>query len=314
MSGSKDTMGFEGSRLTGVKGQNFMLQRQIGRGNFATVYRCIDTNDPSRTKYACKVISKQHLDEQANANLNREIQILRSVQHENVLTMRDLLETRDLIFIILPFMGGGELFEKVSQQSHFSEREARRVLRQIASGLAYLHSQHICHRDLKPENILCTEGNEGEYRVVISDFGLSKIFGQGQILKTSCGTMHYAAPEVFQHHPYNEACDIWSFGVVAYVLLTGCFPFDTKPRDRIPTLICSGRYNTRNLEIRRVSAPACSFIARLLVVDPLLRPTAAELLTDPWMIGEGMPEVDLTASIGSLSSVPRDIPGTDVMD
>jgi len=293
--------GLENSRLAGAKGQSYLLQRKIGQGNSACVYRCIDVNDPARTRYACKVISKLSWDERTRGNLIREISILRDVHHENVLTMHDLLETGDLIFIIMPFMGGGELFEKISSGGHFSEHEARRVLTQIARGIEYLHSRGICHRDLKPENILCTDEPE-DYRVVISDFGLSKVFGRGELMSTSCGTAHYAAPEIFMGRPYTEACDMWSFGAVAYVLLTGTFPF-AGPRDQLPNLICSGKFNRRNLEIRRISAPAIRFLERLLVVDQTARATASQILTDPWLVGTDMPHVDLSASASSLASL-----------
>jgi len=289
------------SRLTGSKGQRYFLQRMIGQGNFATVYRCFDENDPLRTKYSCKVISKAYLDSHAQTNLIREIGILREVHHDNVLTMHDLLETNDYLFIVMPYMGGGELFEKISQRGHFSERDARDVLIQIARGIEYIHSRGICHRDIKPENILCTEEPE-HFRVVISDFGLSKLFGRGELMTTSCGTLHYAAPEVLQHREYNEACDIWGFGVVAYVLLTGSFPFASS-RDKLPALICSGRYNKRNLELRHISKPACDFIARMIVVDPRMRPTATEILRDPWLTASEIPHVDLTASAGGLGSL-----------
>jgi len=265
------------------------------------VYRCVDEKDPTRTKYACKVISKAFLDAHAQANLIREIGILREVQHPNVLTMHDLLETDQFLFIVMPFMGGGELFEKISQRGHFSEGDAREVLTQIAKGVQYLHSKGICHRDLKPENILCSDEEE-HFRVVISDFGLSKLFGRGELMTTSCGTLHYAAPEVLQHRQYTEACDMWGFGVVAYVLLTGSFPF-SGPREQLPDLICSGRYNKRNLELRHISKPACDFIARLIVVEPERRPSATEILSDPWLVGYDMPHVDLTESAGFLCSL-----------
>ena len=162
------------------------------------------------------------------------------------------------------------MFEKVSSQGHFSELEARKVLTQIARGIEYLHSKGICHRDIKPENILCTDEPE-DYRVVISDFGLSKFYGRGELMSTSCGTAHYAAPEIYMNRPYDEACDMWSYGAVAYVLLTGSFPFATTTREPLANVICSGKFNRRNLQIRHVSEPGLfhihsSFHACLLII------------------------------------------------
>jgi len=207
-------------------------------------------------------------------------------------------------------MGGGDLFSKVEKKGRFSEAEARRILIQVARGLEYLHSVGICHRDIKPENILCSEEDEG-FTVKIADFGLSRLFGVNELMTTNCGSPYYAAPEVLAHtDPYNESCDIWGFGVLAYILLTGHFPFSA-PDNALPALIKSGKYNLKNLAARKVSIPAQEFIARLLVLDAKSRPTATEILRDPWLVGTDMPDVDLSESVIHLSrlgSQPDDEP------
>jgi len=115
------------------------------------------------------------------------------------------------------------------------------------------------------------------------------------------------SPEIFENRPYTEKCDIWSFGVIAFILLTGCFPFASSEADPnlLPALIRSAQYDKNILAIRRISLPACSFIEKIFQIDAKLRPTASELLVDPWMIGIDMPDVDLMASAGSLASIPR---------
>ena len=160
--------------------------------------------------------------------------------------------------------------------------------------------------------------------MVISDFGLSRDFERGTLMHTCCGTLQYAAPELLDHKPYTEACDMWAFGVVVYVVLTGCFPFNGSNDERA-RLIRAGEYHRGNLIVRRVSEPgkphphphtraqtcfswscsclfhtACEFISRLLVVDPARRLTATQALQDPWMVGVGMPHVDLSKSSESI--------------
>lgn len=192
-------------------------------------------------------------------------------------------------------MAGGELFDKIISRGHFTERDAAFIMKQIVSGIQYLHDNGICHRDLKPENLLCSEEDE-HFRVVITDFGFSKHFGRGELMKTSCGTLHYAAPDILMGKPYTEACDMWAIGVIAYVVLTGCFPFDGST-EALGQKILAGDYCTPNLDIRGISQPARDFIARLLVVDPARRMTARQCLEHPWLASaESIGHVDLRAS------------------
>jgi len=276
-------------------GREYILLRFIEKGGFAKVYTCREyiKDRPGVTTpppYACKVIPKNGTCNPAN--LQRELDIIRAVHHENVLELVDFLETKDFFYFVTPYMRGGDLLTKINRLGRFSEAEARRVLTQIARGLEYLHSKDICHRDLKPENILCS-GEEHGYTVKIADFGLSRIFGEDGLMSTSCGTPSYVAPEVAAgSHPYTNACDIWGFGIIAYMLFTGDLPFKSGNPEKLEKRIKSGRYNLKNFVTSNVSIKARNFIARVLVVDPGARPSAKELLRDPWMLDAGMPDVD----------------------
>ena len=284
--------GLEKSRITGAGGQSFYLSWEIGSGFSAVVYRAIDENDPMKTNYACKVIAKTLLNLKEKENTIREISILRAAQHENTLRMIDLFETPTHLFIVMPLMHE-DLFDKISKRHRFTEADACEVLLQIARGLAYLHSVHICHRDIKPENILCSSEPE-HFRVLIADYGLAKFFGRDQLLTSNCGSEHYVAPEVLLHSgPYSEACDIWSFGVVAYILFTGCFPFD----DSVMTL--SGVYHKSNLEVVGISAAGRAFIDSLFKLVPEERPTAAQLVEN-WFNPRMVPQTDLTSFVSHL--------------
>ena len=274
---------FENIIITGTNGKSYKLGELIFRG---PIYRCVELKDPSHPdmnpEFSCKVILKKTLDKKGIESLIREVEILRKIHHENVLGLHDLLETEGFVFLIMPFMEGGSLLDKIVQRKKFSEADARRVITQIANGLAYLHSHGICHRDIKPENIFCS-GEEENFRVVITNFRLSKDFSHGELMTEDCGTPQYAAPEVYKHQgSYSEACDIWSLGVLTYGLETGFFPFDYTDLKRLPYAVCNGRYNKSRLT--KLSQPAQEFITRLLRVDPKERPTASDLVkSDKWL-------------------------------
>jgi len=241
----------------------------------------------------------------------QEIDIIRRVQHHpHIIGLIDIFEEGSRVFFIMPFMEGGDLFHKLSRKPRdrrrFTEAEVRRILLQIARGIEYLHGLHICHRDLKPENLLCTREEEN-FQVVIADFGLSKDFEQGK-MRTECGSGFYAAPEVHRHEEYTEKCDIWSYGVIAFVLFTGTFPFrdkDQNPPERLPKSEHLG-YIVNNMEIEKgrmesLSPEAKEFLTRLLNQKaPEDRPTASDLVEDPWLNARNArhaPDVDLSHSL-----------------
>jgi len=277
----------------------YRLHRKIGEGNYGAVYICVDTD--TNLKYACKVINKTR-----NKHWEREVKSLTEVDchkpnHQFVMHALHVGIQSQNIFMVTPYMKGGNLFEKLTTLENFPEAEARRVLIQVARGIEYLHSVGICHRDIKLENILCSE-EEQYYRVVLADFGFSKPIEDG--LQTGgCGTLHYIAPEVlFPTKEYTAACDIWSFGVVVYYLLTRHFPFSVYNLDgalnerATANLIQSGSYHENFIESSGVSTPARDFIKKLLVVDPNKRPVAfskpsdetaaaTKLFDDPWLRG-----------------------------
>ncbi|KAI8003760.1 CBL-interacting serine/threonine-protein kinase 8 [Camellia lanceoleosa] len=156
--------------------------------------------------------------------IKREISIMKLVRHPNVVRLYEVLASRTKIYIILEFITGGELFDKIVHHGRLSENESRRYFQQLIDGADYCHSKGVYHRDLKPENLLLdSEGN-----LKISDFGLSALPGEGvSLLRTTCGTPNYVAPEVLSHKGYDGAvADVWSCGVILYVLMAGYLPFD----------------------------------------------------------------------------------------
>ncbi|KAH3762896.1 myosin light chain kinase [Pelomyxa schiedti] len=276
----------------------YHLTKVIGRGTYAYVYYAEVEN--TREVVAVKVIDKVNLvNQKQRINLLREVEIMRTVNHPNVLSLLDLIEDETCIYIVTPHMGGGELFNKITYHGHLTEGDAVTIVKQICEGINFLHSLGICHRDLKPENILCSE-EPVNFRVVISDFGLSKLFGRGELMKTACGTLQYAAPEIFTSRIYSEACDMWALGVIAYVMLTGCFPFDGTYHD-LMNKISRANYCKGNLNAVGVSPAAIAFIECLLQVEPSNRMQARDALAHPWLASPTeSPGVSLRQSLALL--------------
>jgi len=255
---------------------------EIGRGGFAIVYA--GKQKSTGREVAIKVVQKNSVDTSDLQSLKREIDIMRQVDHVNVLPLIDIFETEKEVTIITEFESGGELFYKIVDRGSYSEADAAGIVKQLVTGVEYLHAKGIAHRDLKPENILCS-GDDDEHMIIkISDFGLSKMFSAGEVLKTACGTPDYAAPEVLSSAgSYSNAVDMWSVGVITYVLLCGYPPFYAKEQRELFTQILNADYEFPEEDWDSVSEEAHDFIRKLLVVDPNQRMTATEALHHPWL-------------------------------
>jgi len=184
---------------------------------------------------------------------------------------------------------GGELFYKIVEKGNYSEKDAANIVAQMINGVEYLHGEGIAHRDLKPENLLCSgEEEEGykPFRVVIADFGLSKIFDSGEALETSCGTPDYVAPEVITAEgSYDKSVDMWSCGVITYVLLCGFSPFLSSTQTGLFEKIIKVEYDFPDPEWTNISSEAKDYIRHLLVKDPKERWTAKQCKEHPWLSG-----------------------------
>ncbi|XP_066162055.1 cBL-interacting protein kinase 8 isoform X1 [Oryza sativa Japonica Group] len=201
----------------------YEVGRTIGEGTFAKVK--FAQNTESGESVAMKVVDRSSILKHKMADqIKREISIMKLVRHPNVVRLHEVLASRKKIFIILEFITGGELFDKIIRHGRLNEADARRYFQQLIDGVDFCHSKGVYHRDLKPENLLLdSQGN-----LKISDFGLSAWPAQGgALLRTTCGTPNYVAPEVLSHKGYDGAlADTWSCGVILYVLLAGYLPFD----------------------------------------------------------------------------------------
>jgi len=214
---------------------------------------------------------------------------MKQVDHANVLRLEEVFETDELIALVMELVVGGELFYKIVEKGNYSEKDAANIVRQMIKGVEYLHSKGIAHRDLKPENLLCASENDKDpqyqpFRVVIADFGLSKVFDKGEQLETSCGTPDYVAPEVITAEgSYDKSVDMWSCGVITYVLLCGFSPFLSSTQTGLFEKIIKCEYDFPDPEWTHISENAKDFIRRLLVKDPKARYTASQCLEHAWL-------------------------------
>lgn len=177
-------------------------------------------------------------------------------------------------------MSGGELYDEIVKRGSFTECDACTILRQVLSATAYLHENGIAHRDLKPENLLISSVECLE--VKIADFGLSKDFSQANAMTTCCGSPSYVAPEVLQQGVYNNSCDIWSIGVILYVLLSGFLPFFGDTQEELFDKILTGSYSFSNKVWDDISPTAKDLVTKMLTLNEEDRPTAKQCLEHPW--------------------------------
>jgi len=269
------------SHSTGSVEDKYILGKELGRGGFSIVLEATDrkTND----KVAIKMIEKKHVDPEELKLLQREIDIMRRVQHRNVLRLYEIFETSTHLYLVMELVNGGELFYKIVAKGAYTEGEARDIVRQLVEGVDYLHNQGIAHRDLKPENLLCSETEEGVV-IKIADFGLSKAFSGDSLLETSCGTPDYAAPEVLRMDgSYDKSVDLWSIGVITYVILCGFPPFYGKTQTMLFEKILNADFDYPDPEWTNVTEEAKDFIGKLLVLDTNKRFNTKQCLEHAWL-------------------------------
>ncbi|KAF8980676.1 hypothetical protein BGZ46_003879 [Entomortierella lignicola] len=268
----------------------------LGVGTFATVKEII--HKETGKKYALKIILKKTLQGKGQM-LNTEISILSKVRHPNCVSLLELFETEDAVYLVTDLAEGGELFDQLLKKGFYTEGDAARLVHQILLGVEYLHSMGIVHRDLKPENLLFLDKSE-DARLMITDFGLSKVLTNGNdVLMTACGTPGYVAPEVLEQIGHGKPVDMWSVGVIAYTLLCGYTPFWGEDQPSLFESIISGEYEYEDEYWGEISPLAKGFIDTLLR-KANERPTATQALTHPWF--RAMLEQDMVTPVSPADS------------
>jgi len=259
----------------------YEMGKVLGRGAFSVVQ--VGIRKTTQKKFAVKCISKKTISEKELRLLEREITVMKRLEHPHIIQLMEVLDTPDTLYLVLEYATGGELFDAIVSKGSYGEDDAVHIIYQVVDAMNYVHKLGIAHRDLKPENLLLSNApGEKEY-IKIADFGLSKDTSAEGMLKTQLGTPDYVAPEVLSGEEYDSTVDMWSIGVISYILLCGFPPFFGDSQKELFESIMGAKFDFPDPEWTHVSSDAKKFIKKILVVDPKERYTAEQALEDPWI-------------------------------
>ncbi|XP_062861466.1 calcium/calmodulin-dependent protein kinase type 1D [Trichomycterus rosablanca] len=262
--------------------QIFEFKEVLGTGAFSEVVLAQERS--TGKMFAVKCIPKKAL-KGKESSIENEIAVLRKIKHENIVALEDIYESSDHLYLIMQLVSGGELFDRIVEKGFYTEKDASTLIRQVLDAVNYLHTMGIVHRDLKPENLLYYNPQDGS-KIMISDFGLSKMEGTGDVMSTACGTPGYVAPEVLAQKPYSKAVDCWSIGVIAYILLCGYPPFYDENDSKLFEQILKADYEFDAPYWDDISDSAKDFISNLMEKDSVKRFTCEQALRHPWIAGD----------------------------
>lgn len=242
-------------------------------------------NRRSGKVYAIKIVDRLKL--KRPACLFEEISILSKLDHPNVIQLHDLFIEPERVFLVTEYMKGGDLFDRIAKERHYNEDDAKETCRVLFGAVAHIHSRKIAHRDLKPENILLST-LKNDSIIKIADFGFAKYKVIPHSLQTECGTPKYMAPEILKGVKYDTKADIWSLGVITFVLLGGYYPFlgDDRDLQSMRSQIKQGRFKFRDRNWKHISDEAKQFVASIFDTDPNQRPSAELALQSEWLSGK----------------------------
>ncbi|CAD5187142.1 unnamed protein product [Musa acuminata subsp. malaccensis] len=274
----------------------YSLGRKLGQGQFGTTYLCVEK--ATGKEYACKSILKWKLTTEEDVeDVRREIQIMHHLSgHPNVISIKEAYEDAVAVHVVMELCAGGELFDRIIQKGHYTERKAAELARVIVGVVEACHSMGVMHRDLKPENFLFVNQMEDAPLKTI-DFGLSIFFKPGEIFTDVVGSPYYVAPEVLKKM-YGPAADVWSAGVIIYILLSGVPPFWAETEQGIFEEVLHGSLDFQSDPWPSISESAKELVRKMLFRDPRRRLTAHQVLCHPWVQIDGVaPDKPLDSAV-----------------
>ncbi|XP_043190987.1 serine/threonine-protein kinase BRSK2-like [Amphibalanus amphitrite] len=282
----------------------YRLEKTLGKGQTGLVK--LGVHCMTGRKVAVKIVNKEKLSESVLQKVEREIAIMKLIDHPHVLGLYDVYDNKKYLYLVLEHVSGGELFDYLVKKGRLTPKEARRFFRQIISALDFCHSHSICHRDLKPENLLLDEKNN----IRVADFGMASLQPDGHTLETSCGSPHYACPEVIRGEKYDgRRADVWSCGVILYALLVGALPFDDDNLRQLLEKVKRGTFH-----IPHFVPPDCQNLLRGMIdVNPETRLKLREINRHPWVIAGSKGELELEPPMMEVVQT-HVIPGSERLD
>jgi len=259
----------------------YELGAELGKGAYGVVYKAKQIKDGNF--YAVKRIQRKDLKPDDEEDIQREVEILGKLKHKYVLTLIDYFKTPEVHDIVTEMLEGGELFDRISAKHFYTEKEAKEVMHICFSALRHIHENNIVHRDLKPENLLLLSKSD-DMHLKIADFGLAgQIKGSNGMLVGIAGTPYYMAPEMVSKKPYSYPADVWSMGVICFILLGGYPPFQGDNMGKLLTRIKKADYAFDPKYWGGISADAKDLIAAMLTLDPSKRITIKNAMEHKWI-------------------------------
>eukprot|EP00347_Sterkiella_histriomuscorum_P000514 403375554 len=256
----------------------YQISKVLGTGAYGEVRLC--THRKTGARRAVKIINKSYLDEEESKRFLEELEILKKLDHPNIVKLYEIYQDAKRYFAVMEYCSGGELFDQIIQRPYYSERDAAIIMKQLLSGVSYCHSMKIVHRDLKPENMLLDSNKSANIKII--DFGTSQVYDPQSHLKHKFGTPYYIAPEVLQGK-YTEKCDVWSCGVIMYVLVCGTTPFTGRDDGEVIMNVTKGLYKIEGPIWAKISADAINLVQKMLTFNPDKRISATDALQHPWL-------------------------------
>mmetsp|Transcript_17745 Transcript_17745/g.38338 ORF Transcript_17745/g.38338 Transcript_17745/m.38338 type:complete len:375 (+) Transcript_17745:843-1967(+) len=258
----------------------YNVEEKLGEGAFAVVKKA--THKTTGQPYAIKIVNRSSLNRDIEAALKDEISILKELNHQHIMQLDNVVVTINHYYLVTEYLEGGELFDRIVDKSSYTESEARDSLKILFGALAYMHSEGIAHRDLKPENLLL-QYKHSDSEIKIADFGFAKQAKDDHSLDTMCGTPGYVAPEILRKERYGTKVDMWSMGVIVFIMLGGYPPFYADSPRGLLKATKAGKFEFDPEYWGDISTGAKDLICSLLKTDPAERASAEDILSHPWL-------------------------------
>lgn len=260
----------------------YEVKQKIRKGSCATVYSCIHRNTQER--FAVKIIRRAQLRASEDEFVMNEVSIMQSLSAygQYIVQLLDFYEEEQYFYLVMDYMGGGDVFDRVLEKSKYTEEDARNLTKVLLKATRCMHEAGVAHRDIKPQNLLLTSKDDNAH-IKITDFGFARRVHTPHSLTSRCGTPTFVAPEILKNIPHDQSCDLWSIGVVVYILLVGYPPFMKDTQAELFQQIRTGTWGFLEEDWQHVSNEAKDLVKNLLVVDPAQRWTVEDALRSAWI-------------------------------